>query len=683
MSLAWLAPGALVLAALVAGPLAAHLSRQKPQHRLAYGAMMLLQRLPKRLRRRRRLRDPLIFLLRALAVLALAIAAGGPQLVLPGEPPAVGGSGRLVLIVDNSMSMGLIDGGAPLLSRARDKALSLVRGLGGGASLGLVTIGGEAEALTQSLTDQPGRVIAALEALEPGYGATDLAGGLRLARRLLAGEPGEIVVFSDEAGPQVIAEALPELELLAEKGIAVIPRSTRAEVPRNVAVAAAEYGDGLEGGTITVSVVNYGPEDREVRATVGLPDGSEITAFIEVPAEGEAEEHFTVPPSVPGGVAWVRLDDPDLPWDDTRYFHLPRVGADRVMVVDGDPGPTPVRSEVYFLERALAPWGGSRQGLLPEVTAPGGVEALDPETHKVLFLANVSDPGPMAALLTDFVRAGGGLVISMGSNVTPERYNGPLRDLLPSPLRKARNLVSLEAEEGVPLELPDTTEPLFERFSRAGRSAFGRIRTRRVMTLEPYEETEEVHTLLRYTGGVPALVERRVGRGRVLLWTGTIDADWGNLPLQAAYMPLVQRVVSWLGGAAPGSAGNLSEGTVGQVLTVELPGEDEEPEVIGPGGQVISAEIQRAEGLRVLFRPPVPGGYSLVREGAPPLARVAVNVDPVESDVRVYQDLRAVGAELDPATWLKTVDLGRALLATALALLLLQALLAARSARPE
>ena len=33
------------------------------------------------------------------------------------------------------------------------------------------------------------------------------------------------------------------------------------------------------------------------------------------------------------------------------------------------------------------------------LTAAAGIEDLDPETHKVVFLANVADPGPLAARL--------------------------------------------------------------------------------------------------------------------------------------------------------------------------------------------------------------------------------------------------------------------------------------------
>ena len=103
-----------------------------------------------------------------------------------------------------------------------------------------------------------------------------------------------------------------------------------------------------------------------------------------------AEERITVPPEVPGGVAWARVADPSLALDDTRYFHLPRVGASRVLVVDGDPGATAVASEVYFLERALAPWGGGRGGVLPEIKALSGLAELDPERHRVVILANVA-----------------------------------------------------------------------------------------------------------------------------------------------------------------------------------------------------------------------------------------------------------------------------------------------------
>src|SRR5690606_5144841 len=160
--------------------------------------------------------------------------------------------------------------------------------------------------------------------------------------------------------------------------------------------------------------MNYGPDRLEVPCEVLLPDGAQIPVFVDAPPEGESEARVTVPREAQGGVGRVRCEDPDLGLDDVRWFHLPQVGASRVLVVDGDPGDTPTRSEVYFLEKALAPWGGARDGVTPDVVPPGGLNRLDPEVHRVAFLANVGDPRPYGPLLTEFVRKGGNLVIAVG-----------------------------------------------------------------------------------------------------------------------------------------------------------------------------------------------------------------------------------------------------------------------------
>jgi hypothetical protein len=666
VNLAWIAPAVLALGALILGPILAHMARQKPTERVPFGAMMLLRRLEKRLERRRRLRDLLLMLLRVLAIAALVTAAARPELNWPGDAPEFGGTGAVVLVVDDSMSMAQQVNGRTLMARARADALSIVDDLPEGTRVGLVRMGGRAERLTPTLSTDHQRVVMRLEGLEAGYGRTDLVGALHEARALLGGEPGEVLVFTDQAGPGVVPAARSELEALIDRGSAVIPRVVEADPPRNVAIVSAEYGDGLEGGTVQVELANFGPDPVEVPVTVTLPDESEITAFFELEGEGRASERFTVPRTVPGGVAeaWVR--DTTLELDDRRSFHLPRVGASRILVVDGDPGRTPFESEVYFLERALAPWGGSRVGVLPEVISPGGLRRLDPETHQVVFLANVEDPGASAGALTDFVRAGGGLVISVGKNVTAERYNEPLRDLLPAELGRARSVVQVD---GVALELPDLAHPLFSPFSRGGRAAFGDVTAFRVVSAEPVDDAT---VLLRWEDGTPALIERTVGRGRVLLWTSVLDYDdaWSHGAVQSAYMPLIQRFVGYLGGEA-GGGGLRAAARVDEPAVVRLPRTGLEPEVTGPDGQVVFAELVRGEELEVRFTPRAPGAYTIGIAGEPALALVAVNVAPEESDVRVHQTIAQAEAEISPELLQNTLELGPwALLLGVLALLL-------------
>ena len=683
MTLGLLLAAALGLLALVAGPVLAHLARRQPTQKTPYGAMLLLERLVKRLRRRRRLRDLILMLLRMLLVALVVLAVARPEARWPGAVPEVGAQGAVVVVLDNSLSMDLRRGEGTLLSEARDGAVALLRSLPDGVRVGAVTIGGDAARLTTALTTERDRVAAAVESVGQTQGGTDLAGGLRLARQLLAGGGGEVVVFLDEAGPSAVPAAREELALLAAQGASLSPRVVQSDAPANVAVLDAVYGDGPEGGTVRVTVASFGDAPAEVPCTIRLPDGAAITAFIEVPAGGQAEELFTVPRVAEGGVATAEIEDGHLAADDTFAFQLPRIGASRVLVVDGDPGPTPVASEVYFLERALAPWGAAgsaRGGLLPDVIASAGVADLDPEVHRVVFLANVADPGALAPRLVDFVRRGGGLVIGMGDNVTADRYNGPLATLLPAPLRSARALATL-GEPGKAMALPDTSLALFQPFARGGRAAFGAPAFRRVMTLEPYQDSatpgDGVHTLATLEGGLPVVVERRLGQGRVVVFLGTFDLEWGSFPLQAAYMPFVQRLVSYLGGESGGGGERLSA-RVGETVSVALPDSALDVIVTGPSGPVSAPATSGA----VSFTPTPAGAYVVETPGAPPRAHVAVNVDPAESDVTPGPALIELAAEIDPERFTRKLPLGPFALGAAL-LLALGVALAARGGVDE
>lgn len=676
MDAAFLAPAALGLGLLVAGPLLAHLSRRRPTREVPFGAMLLLQRVQKRLKRRRRLQDPWVLMLRALALLLVVLGVARPELREPGNAEAVSEQGPVVVVLDDSLSMDLragASGDETLFSAARSEAAAFVRSLPKGVGVGAVRIGGTAVPVTGELSSDHGSVAAAIEQVRQGSGGTDLAGGLRAARRMLEGGGGRVVVFSDEAGPSAVPAAREELALLGRQGCALERRRVRAAEVGNVVPVAAVYGDGVEGGSVRVRVANHGEETTEVPLVVRLPDGAEITTFVEVPGGGEHEATVTVPRVAAGGVATATVDDPLLDADDSHAFHLPRVGASRVLVVDGDPGPTPTASEVYFLERALAPWGAagaSRGGVLPEVTSPAGLAGLDPDVHRVVFLANVADPAPLATGLSDFVRRGGGLVIAVGDNVTAERYNGPLGGLLPAPLRAPRSLAA-PGEDGEPTALPDTTLSIFQPFARGGRSGFAQARWRRLFTLEPYQDGEGVRTLLRTESGVPVLVERRVGAGRVMLLTGTMDLGWGDLPLQAVFMPFVQRLVAELGGDATGG-GERRTATVGGAVEVPLPDGVLDVTLTGPDGPVA---VRQRDGA-VRFTPEQPGAYLLESPGAPPLAWIAVNTDPVESDVRPGPGLVETAAEVDPERFERRIPLSPWLLLAGLLLAALGAGLA-------
>jgi hypothetical protein len=153
--------------------------------------------------------------------------------------------------------------------------------------------------------------------------------------------------------------------------------------------------------------------------------------------------------------------------------------------------------------------------------------------------------------------------------------------------------------------------------------------------------------LAAFDDGAPALVEARRGRGRVLLFTSTVDRDWNDWPIRTSFLPAMQRFAAWLAGALeerrdqPTVVGAARLLRVGEGRTVTG--------LVGPDGKERTLHELEASGLEsaeggaaVTFTPRVPGLWQVKvadRGGErldPALAFAAVT-DPRESDTRRLQ----------------------------------------------
>ena len=125
---------------------------------------------------------------------------------------------------------------------------------------------------------------------------------------------------------------------------------------------------------------------------------------------------------------------------------------------------------------------------------------------------------------------------------------------------------------GGSLGFVDYSHPVFEVFN-APRS--GDVTTARFFRFRPVEPTPEATVVARFDDGNPALIERRVGAGRVLLWASSIDTFWNDLAKKPVYLPFVHRMVQHLADYAPPTPWFLA----GQVLNLA-----EQDVSLGAGG---------------------------------------------------------------------------------------------------
>ena len=52
--------------------------------------------------------------------------------------------------------------------------------------------------------------------------------------------------------------------------------------------------------------------------------------------------------------------------------------------------------------------------------------------------------------------------------------------------------------------------------------------------------------IARFDDGGAALLEKKIGNGRVLMWTTTVDLFWNDFALKPVYLPFLHRAVRYL-----------------------------------------------------------------------------------------------------------------------------------------
>jgi hypothetical protein len=335
--------------------------------------------------------------------------------------------------------------------------------------------------------------------------------------------------------------------------------------------------------------------------------------------------------------------------DDRLETVVDAVDPVRVLVISGDERPSAdasagtFRGESDFLRLALSPhgaaptspaasdsatatvvpaeqWSGPSVALAPSgAAAPAGGTGAELDTFQVVVLANVERFTPVQArALEQFVYAGGGLLVAPGNLSRVDDYNESLyrggAGILPAELLPPTAGDGSEATSILGFE---PGHPVF-RFLRGRPDPIPSATIGRYFPARP--RAPDGRRLSSYVSGWPFLVEAPTGRGRVLLMTTPLDADWSTLPLSNFYLPFVQSAVRYLAGGTlpdrnllPGQPirvtfedGEHVAGAPARSVTLTRPGSDEaialEVRQLGRQSEVRYADTDRPGEYRLLIK---------------------------------------------------------------------------------
>jgi hypothetical protein len=248
----------------------------------------------------------------------------------------------------------------------------------------------------------------------------------------------------------------------------------------------------------------------------------------------------------------VRLESDQYTDDDRWYYALRTVAPVRVLVVDGDPGTSLHESEIFYLLSALQPAGTLRRPLFyPKPVPWEGLEQERFNDFQVIVLCNLEAIGPqLRQRLYQFVVEGGGLIFFAGDRVDPSQYNALFyhsdTPLLPLPLAAPLQRVP---DQALSIGTIDSAHEALGVFAGA-EALLQRSKFSRVMTISHQPETTSVRVLLALQNGLPLLVDKSLGRGKVLFFATSADRDWSDLPTRTAYVPLLHGVLGYVANLA-------------------------------------------------------------------------------------------------------------------------------------
>ncbi|MBN1912443.1 MAG: BatA and WFA domain-containing protein [Pirellulales bacterium] len=660
----FLAPLFLIGAAAGIIPVVLHMINRQKAKELPFSTLRFLRRSVEKTRRRKRVHDLLLLLVRVAVLVLVAVGLAKPTVTQLGSLWGKSQS-AVVIVLDNSTSMGLIDGDAPRFETARRAALQVVDQLHEGDQVALLLSGGPPFDRQGQLDRTHENIRQTLSACQVSGQRADLLAAVDNARSILA--------ESDAAQKQIFV--VTDGQALSWEGQAGLLESDGKDQD-------AEDHQRGEAAKIPVIVVDchHSPQPNTAvrRVTIEAPAPMtgvqvKITAelfgdamvaqqrHIELWLDGQKKATSPAIAIEPGRQAThdfvfvldksglcqgeVRLVGQDgCPMDDRRFFTLDVDRAVPVAIVKSRDHEIAALADAFYVEKALGA-GVSGASAIRTTVLDTAALPTEPLSHfKVIFCVNLPALDvPATRALARYVADGGNLFWIAGDQVDPEAYNQMSRralpdsngpgPLLPAPLVDVRSTENEPDLDSWHVAFLDASHPALSPFFEPP-SIYQSVLVYRYVSTDA-ADAPDARVLARLDDGQALLTERPIEKGRVLFLGTNAQVDWTNLPLRPIFLPMLTRLVFNLAGQQQ----DRHETVTGSPLRMAF---DERSQPLGveiqpPSGETIRLRTESEKGKPgQMFRytDTYQSGIYLLRplETQTPPVAWSVNVDPNESN---------------------------------------------------
>lgn len=513
---------------------------------MSFGSLMFLEKSPERLTRRTRIERWLLLALRCLALLAFAFLFGRPYLPALSLPSEAETNLRALVIVDSSASMRRED----LWGQAVKLAEETIRSYDAGASVGvgffdesLEIVGDDPAWKGLSPAARVGELQKAMAArgedLLPGWKRTDLGRSLVQSMDWLSddGEDDgsgrrELVVISDfqEGSDRTELNQIAWPENVAVRCLGVEPGD---EANLSLSLAAQKTENSLEAQNswrVRVSSSGLSAPDRFRLEWENHPETA-TEAYL-APGSSRVVSSPSLPAGERKGVLLLSGDAHDF--DNRIYVAVEDPRRLPILFLSAKPEREKAGSALFYLDRALQ----DTPALAPVLevgTLPAST--VDLTSHEVVVLEGVWGD-EIAGRLHEFSTKGG-LVVALPSADTRGESLGAL-------VGEPENWKLKESEKGdyAMLASLDFEHPVLAPFARANVRDFTKIRFWKHRSLDLGDQADSSLSIIaRFDGGDPAIVEKKVGEGSVMVFLSGWEPSESQLALSSKFVPILYSIL--------------------------------------------------------------------------------------------------------------------------------------------
>ncbi len=641
--------------AAAAVPILIHLLSRRRAKRTEWGSVHFLRELYSRRVRRVRLRQWLLLALRTLAILLFALAMMRPTLT-----GSFLGSGRapstVCLVIDTSLSMSAAEEGVERFQRVRERAKEIAGTLGTSDQVHVIPTAGNDGIARPYPLQAAVEVVRQLDELEVTEEPGSMLRALERAGRFLRAASTlnkEVYVLTDlqRSAWRSIGDSLMTARLLPEDvGVCVVAPPERA-APPNVALIAARSVARTGGGyAVEATVANFSDQPLASLPVDVERDGHRLgEVFVDLSAHGTVRTRIDLATGVAEGPVEVRIPEDALAADDVRHVVLGEGERVPVAIIADRQGPS--ARAATFMRLALEPAPGTGRMVVDVINTDAVTAERLAAAHVAVLCGPVRLEHVAVDRVRDFVRSGGGLLIIPSEQSDLRFYNDRLAD----GLLEVQLAAVVEAPAGGAFRLTPAVagHPVFAGFTAGPNEQLTRARFHKVVKVVP----RQARVLARFRSDLPALVEGH----RTLFFASSMDRLWNDLPTSGAFVPLVCQAVAYLADASEMGQEHLTGRVVDFRLTENHT--NEAFTLNGPDGEPLDTEMVSRDGVRTLRVASAPrAGIYTVERGGDAHAQLAVNVDPVESDLtRIGRSTLSVALGGHPWTFVSDqADVGTA-----------------------